>query len=84
MDTLNPPKFLLVIGLIIIGCIMIAKAYQKLKKNGSQFALWRKLTGDTTPGHSKLHLTMLFIIKQVIFDTICFIIFEFLGDIQKH
>lgn len=32
VDTLNPLKFLLVIGLIIIGCIMTAKIYQELKK----------------------------------------------------
>lgn len=32
---------------------MIAEVYQELKKNGSQAALWKKLTGATTPGHSK-------------------------------
>lgn len=74
MDILNPPKLLLVIDPIIIGCIMIAKVYQELKKNGSQVALWKKLTGDTTPGHSKLQLAMHIIIKQLLFDIICFII----------
>ena len=58
MDILNPPRFLPVIGLIIIGCIMIAKVYRELKKSGSQVALWKKLTGDTTPGHSKLQLAV--------------------------
>ncbi|KFO18474.1 Proteasome activator complex subunit 4 [Fukomys damarensis] len=50
VDVLNLPKFLLVIGLIIIGCIMIAEVYQELKKNGSQVALLKKLTGGTIAG----------------------------------
>lgn len=83
MVTLNPLKFLLVIGLIIVGYIMIAKVYQELKKNGSQVALWKKLTGDTTPGHSKLQLAMHLTIKEVIFDMICFIIFWFLGRFRS-
>lgn len=53
---------------------MIAKAYQELKKNGSQFALWKKLIGDTTPGHSKLQLATRLITEQLIFSTDCFVI----------
>lgn len=76
VDTLNLPKFLLVIGLIIIGCIMIAKVYQEPKKNGSQAASWKKLTGDTIPGLSKLQFAMHLLIKQLIFDVICWIILD--------
>lgn len=54
---LNPPKFLLAIDLIIIGYITIAKIYQEQKRNGSQVALLKKLTGDTTTGQSKSQLT---------------------------
>ena len=74
MDILNPPRLLLVIGLITTGCIMIAKAYQELKKNGSQVALWKKLIGDTTPGHSKLQLATHLTTEQLIFNKICFVI----------
>lgn len=77
VDILNLPKFLLVIGLIIIGCIMIAKVYQEPKKNGSQAALWKKLTGDTTAGLSKLQFAVHILIKQLIFDVIMFYHFGF-------
>lgn len=80
VDILNLTKFLLVIGLIIIGCIMIAKVYQEPKKNGSRAALWKKLTGATTPGRSKWQLAMHLIIKQLVFDVICFMVLDFWRD----